>query len=343
MLRLALIGCGGISHMHRERFSALADRMRVTVTADIDADRARRAAEEVGADLWVTDYEEAIPHCDAALIALPHHLHHPAGMAFLEGGKHVLMEKPLANSDVQCLELIGASRRARRTLMVAYCMRYHPLVPALKEAMEGGRYGETFRVSIWTEQLTEVAPDHWAADPEKLGGGQLFSHGCHYVDLLLYYLGRPVIGSHLGTNLGTPWMAREGTSDLILKFESGAVGYHGATWGARGSRLGYSIHVHTDQGMLEADISHGRLSFLRAGEETVLLDCGPLSKYGDREMAHFLDCIETGVTPITDGPDSVQGLRVIWRVYEAERQGKVADLHGLGLNQAGRRPAVREP
>ena len=52
------------------------------------------------------------------------------------------------------------------------------------------------------------------------------------------------------------------------------------------------------------------------------------------EMAHFLDCIETGQTPLTDGRSSLQGLRVIWRLYEAEEAGRIADLTGLGLDQA---------
>ena len=49
-------------------------------------------------------------------------------------------------------------------------------------------------------------------------------------------------------------------------------------------------------------------------------------------MAHFLDCIETGQTPLTDGKSSLQGLRVIWRLYEAEQAGNIADLTGLGLD-----------
>ena len=51
-------------------------------------------------------------------------------------------------------------------------------------------------------------------------------------------------------------------------------------------------------------------------------------------MAHFLDCVETGQTPLTDGTRSLQGLRVIWRLYEAEEAGNIADLTGLGLDQA---------
>ena len=50
-------------------------------------------------------------------------------------------------------------------------------------------------------------------------------------------------------------------------------------------------------------------------------------------MAHFLDCIATGARPLTDGPGSLQGLRLIWRLYEAEERGRLADLRGLGLDQ----------
>ncbi|MDE2800756.1 MAG: hypothetical protein OXI94_18980, partial [Gemmatimonadota bacterium] len=57
-------------------------------------------------------------------------------------------------------------------------------------------------------------------------------------------------------------------------------------------------------------------------------------KHTENEMAHFLDCIETGQTPLTDGKSSLQGLRVIWRLYEAEQAGHIADLTGLGLDEA---------
>ena len=48
-------------------------------------------------------------------------------------------------------------------------------------------------------------------------------------------------------------------------------------------------------------------------------------------MVHFLDCIESGAVPLTNPVDSLEGLRVIWRLYEAEQRGTVADLRGLGL------------
>ncbi len=331
MIRLALIGCGGMGMAHCAGFKALSDRVTVATTVDVDLERAKVAAGTLNAGLAATDYREALDDCDAVLIALPHHLHHPVGLDCLRAGKHVLMEKPLANTEPQCLDLIQEAERQGRVLMVAYCMRFHPLVIRLKELIDSRTYGDTFHVSIWTEQLTEVPRDHWGARAETLGGGQLFSHGCHYVDLLLYFLGAPVSGFHVGTNLGTPWMEREGTSDLSIRFETGAVGYHGATWGARGTRLGYAIQAHMTGGMLEADLDCGRLTLIRGGQEETLLATDGTMKFLERELAHFLDCVETGSRTVTDGPDSLQGLRVIWRLYEAEKEARAADLRGLGL------------
>ena len=127
-------------------------------------------------------------------------------------------------------------------------------------------------------------------------------------------------------------MEKEGTSNVAIEFEQGRLGYHFGTWGARGSRLRYSFHAHCTEGMLEADISGGRLIAHRGGEEKLLLEAES-GKHTENEMVHFLDCIETGEQPLTDGAGSLQGLRVIWRLYEAEERGLFADLSGLGLGQ----------
>ena len=49
------------------------------------------------------------------------------------------------------------------------------------------------------------------------------------------------------------------------------------------------------------------------------------------EMVHFLDCVETGKTPETNPEESLEGLRVIWKLYEGEDQNKIADLRGMGF------------
>ena len=53
------------------------------------------------------------------------------------------------------------------------------------------------------------------------------------------------------------------------------------------------------------------------------------------EMAHFIDCIETGETPLTDPVSSLEGLKVIWKLYDAEEKNEMADLSGMGLGASG--------
>jgi predicted dehydrogenase len=240
------------------------------------------------------------------------------------------------------LELIRTADEHKRVLMTAYPVRHWPLVAKLKELIDTKEYGDCFQLSIWTEQLSKYEEGHWIRSSKRLGGGQFFSHGCHYIDLMLWFLGRPVRGTHVGTNFGTPWMEKEGTSNVAIEFENGALGYHFGTWGAQGTRLGYSIHAHCTQGMLEVHIGEGKLyahtqmNPERANLETgslsqVLMETNESGKFTHFEIEHFLDCIRTNKKPVTDGPTSLQGLRVIWRLYEAEKNNTVANLSGLGL------------
>jgi predicted dehydrogenase len=318
------------------------DRVEVVAAADMDLAKAQAVAERFTNCRAAKYYQDIVGDCDAALIVLPHHLHYQAGLDFLYAGKHVLMEKPLANTELECLDLIEAANKQRRVLMCAYCMRFHPMIVKIKELLDARTYGEVFQVSIWTEQHTqraEVGEYTWIHKAATLGGGQFFSHGCHYVDILLAYLGRPVKGVHFGSNKGTPWMQHEGTSNASFEFENGVLGYHFGTWGAKGTRLGYSVHAHCTQGMIEGDISHGKLYFHSKGKVEELMgeeDCMHAGdKYTHLEVGHFVDCIAKGQRPLTDAPKSLQSLRVIWRMYEAERRNEVADLRGLGFDQVG--------
>ena len=330
-VKLALIGCGGMSATHLQRFHLLSDRLRLVAAVDIDETKAHQVQEHLPGVVVATDYRSVLDQVDAVLIVLPHHLHHAVAKHCLEAGKHVLLEKPMANSEAECLDLIASAARHDRILMIAYCMRFHPVVAAMKNELDQKSFGEVFQVSIWTEQMTRYPPGHWGHRAATLGGGQLFSHGCHYIDILLWYLGEPVSGTHLGTNTGTPWMEREGTSNVTMRFAGNRLGYHFGTWGARGTRLRYAIHAHCSEGMIEADITRHRLLAHVGGERKLLMESEAGGKHTENEMAHFIDCIDRRQTPLTDGTASLQSLRVIWKLYEAEQRGVVADLRGLGL------------
>jgi len=341
-IRFGLIGCGGMMKSHASIINLLEDQLEITAVCDILLDRAQEVAEVLKDPYVTTDYTTMLPYVDAVLVVLPHDLHYECGMFFAQHGKHVLMEKPLCNTEEECLSLIETCEENKVVLMCAYPVRYWPGILKLKELVDSGEFGKVIMMSVWTEQLT-VAKG-WSATA-RLGGGQFFSHGCHYVDLLLWFLGKPVKGMHFGTKVGTPWMMREGTSAAVIQFESGALGYHGATWGARGTRLGYDFQIQTEKGLLEYEKKSGEVRLYnknaehRPGDDenaeyTVLFrDPAAKTKQTQHEILHFVDCIRTGKKPMTDAYSALQGLRIIWKMYDAEKHNVVADLRGLGLDE----------
>jgi predicted dehydrogenase len=311
----------------------LADRASIIGTADVDMAKAREAADEVGAELAVTDFHELLDKVDAVTVATPHDQHFAIGLAAARAGKHVFMEKPLVMTEAQGRDLIEAADAAGVVLMTGYPLRFHPLVVRIKDAIDAGTYGRPIHASLNTDQYLRAPAGHWRNSPESRGGGGLFSHGCHYIDLLLWFLGNPARGTHIGTSYGTPWpSAGETTSHALIEFDSGAVGHHFGTEVAKRAAGVTRFVVHCEGGTLEASLSDGRLVVDTGTGEQELATAPGRTKFTQQELAHFIDSVENGTRPLTDGRRSLQSLRVIWRLYEAERAGTVADLTGLGLD-----------
>ncbi|MEL0251817.1 MAG: Gfo/Idh/MocA family oxidoreductase, partial [Novosphingobium sp.] len=98
-LNIAMIGCGRISLSHLDAIAARPLDAQVVAVVDRDLDLARKAAERFGAPAFATLEEVlAIAHVDAVLLATPNHLHAAQAMAALKAGKHVLVEKPAAET-----------------------------------------------------------------------------------------------------------------------------------------------------------------------------------------------------------------------------------------------------
>ena len=336
-LRLGVVGCGGMAGSHMRGFEYLSDVCTVSAVCDIVEERAKKAAEVTGAGYYTTDYRTMSGYVDCVLVVLPHHLHFESGMYFLGQNKHVLMEKPLCNTDAECVALAEEAEKRGLKLMCAYPVRYWDGIKHMKQLLDSGDYGDIFQMSIWTEQYTDLTGRGWGATAETLGGGQLFSHGCHYIDLLLWFLGNPVSGVHIGSKKGTPWMDREGNSNVIITFENGAMGYHFGTWGARGTSHGYDFQIFTDTGFFDYKHQDGKLIYksnLGPGRPPVKETSWQFDDPGKQthhETRHFLECIINDTKPMTDARSATQGLRVIWRLYEAENNNAVADLRGLGI------------
>lgn len=342
-IRLGLIGCGGMMRSHAQGVQKV-DGIEITAVCDINIDAAKNVAEVLNNPHVTTDYKTMVDYVDAILVALPHDLHYECGMFFARHKKHILMEKPLCNTEEECVHLKETCEEEGVVLMCAYPVRYWPGIVKLKELIDSGDYGKVIMMSVWTEQLTKPDELHWSASA-RIGGGQFFSHGCHYVDILLWFLGKPVRGMHFGTRVGTPWLMREGTSAATIQFESGAIGYHGATWGAIGTRMGYDFQIITEKGVLDYDNGLREIRLYdqgaahkpgvdeKQGYKVIWKDEGEPGKQTQHEISHFIDCVKNGKRPNTDAHSALQGLRCIWKMYDAEKHNVVADLKGLGLDE----------
>ena len=347
-IKLAIVGCGFISDYYVKVFSELKDKIEVVGTCAKHLESAQRTAALLGAEYAVTDYKELFDKVDSFIVALPHDLHYPVGMDIIGAGKHCLMEKPLALNEEECLKITHLANEKGVKLMVGYIMRFHPMVVKLKELIDSKAYGNYYQMSIWTEQYEWLPEGHWLAMAKPSGGGQFYTHGCHYVDLMLWMMGRPVKGSHIGTRLCTEWLELEGTSNAIFEFQDGRLGYHFGTWGAKGTPHSYAIHTFFEEGTVECrlndgimllhkteefpDYSGGVGSYSEKSDEPeVIFTCEDNSHLPKYELEYFADCVLNDVHPICDGGGALQGNRVIWRMYEAAERNLVADLSGLGL------------
>jgi len=198
---LALVGCGGFS---RDRAQAALERTgmyRVVTCHDVDAIAAREAAERFGARRC-EEFAEAIEADDVEAVAVmtPNPLHREQVEASLAAGKHVFVEKPMANSTADALAMGRAAERAGRVLMVGHHTRRLRPFRLLREAVTEGRLGRPVSAEAHFSHGggKHLGAGAWRADPKRCPGLPLNVIGVHLVDVLTMLFGAPrtVAGVH---------------------------------------------------------------------------------------------------------------------------------------------------
>ncbi|WP_298885581.1 Gfo/Idh/MocA family oxidoreductase [uncultured Serinicoccus sp.] len=166
----------------------------------VGRDRARvgAAAEQLGWADVATDWREVLQRDDVDIVDVctPGHLHAEVALAALAAGKHVLVEKPLANSVADCERLVEASRApgAGRS-MLGHNYRRVPALALARDLIEQGRVGQVrqVRLSYLQDWLADdQAPMSWRLRKDTAGTGVLGDLGSHAVDQLRFLLGTEV-------------------------------------------------------------------------------------------------------------------------------------------------------
>ena len=155
MIRIGLIGCGGIGGAHAKGWNAVdSSKARVVATADVDEKKAKEKAEQVGAKDYYTDYENILARddIDAVDICVPNFLHTEITVKAAERKKHVLCEKPMTRYLDEGKEMLQACKENNVILMIAHNRRFYPVHVKFKKMIEEGYIENVFLVrsiSIW--------------------------------------------------------------------------------------------------------------------------------------------------------------------------------------------------
>jgi predicted dehydrogenase len=140
---IAIVGCGYWGQNLVRNFWEL-EEAKVAIVCDLDGARLARTQRRYPSIEVTRDYREALQHpgVDAVVLATPASTHYDFAKQALEAGKHALVEKPLARSTTEALELLELAERHRRTLMVDHTFLYTPAVRRMKQLIEVGEIGE---------------------------------------------------------------------------------------------------------------------------------------------------------------------------------------------------------
>ena len=195
MYKFAIIGVGGIGKTH---LKAILNDKRCTVSAlcsrTVSKCHDLKKEFSLPDDITITDDWKSLlerDDIDVAAIALPPALHREVTIAFLENGKHVILEKPMALTLEEEDEMLEAEKRSGKRLGLIFQNRYYTAVQKAKKMLDEGIFGKILSVDV-TSHWFRGANYHnlyWRGTWESEGGGTLTAQGIHQVDMLLWLMG----------------------------------------------------------------------------------------------------------------------------------------------------------
>lgn len=298
-LRVGMVGYAfmGAAHSHAwrnaHRFFDLPLTPEMTAIAGRNRSGVEQAAQRMGWASVETDWRELIKRDDIDLIDIctPGDTHAEIAIAALQAGKHVLCEKPLANSVAEARQMTEVAAEAARNGIYAMCGYSYRRTPALAQArrmVQDGRLGtiRQVRAQYLQDWLSDSkAPLTWRMDKSKSGSGALGDIGAHSIDAAQFVTGlnitgvsalletftkeRPIggefvgLGGHGDTAADTP-MGPVTVDDAALftaRFDGGAIGVFEATRTALGRKNAMRLEVNGTLGSLAFDFEY--MNFLQ--------------------------------------------------------------------------------
>jgi predicted dehydrogenase len=299
-INLAIIGCGAITQAAHLPATKRLDGVNVIGLVDRDTTRARTLAALHGVKHTTGAIDDLPRLPDAAIIALPHHLHARVSTDLLRRGVHVLVEKPMALSTAECDEMIGASTSAGAVLSVGLVRRFLPEIRLAKKLLESGIIGNVRSFDVREGRVYDwkTASDFFLKRSDA-GGGVLTDAGVHVLDTLQFLLGELAVTSCADDSYG----GVEAEAEVKLALSNGGVGFVELS---RTRNLRNTTRIEGERAALEIDLVARRV-ILHRENSTMEVEWEP-GPFGHdifaAQLADWVDAIRDRRAPMVNG---VQG------------------------------------
>ncbi|MBN1603002.1 MAG: Gfo/Idh/MocA family oxidoreductase [Chitinispirillaceae bacterium] len=324
-IRVGFVGCGRISDLHQMGYRGISNG-RITAVCDKNKTRAQSKASEWGITRVYTDYDDMLgdPEIDMVELLVPHHLHASMVIDACRAGKHVSVQKPMANSSKDAKSMVDAAEKANVKLRIyENFIFYEPFLIARKMIDEGEigtpqmiriHFSTGTRETGWKIPLEAWA---WRFDEKKCGGGPLvFDHGYHLFSLARYFMGDAErISTWIDRSSVLPFISIDAPATVMIKFKD--VRKYGVMDFCYTPSIKIDSDHYADDNRIEIVGEKGIILINRCTAKTI--DLPELMIYSDGKTRaipikhvgwensfigctrHFLSVLENGGSPMLDG------------------------------------------
>jgi predicted dehydrogenase len=271
------------------------------------------------------------PEVQVIYIILPNSMHLEFTLRGARAGKHILCEKPMANSVADCQKMIDACKAANRQLMIAYRSQYEGNDRAMVKMVREGRFGP-LREILSSNSQHQGDPEQWRHKKALAGGGPLPDVGIYCINAARFISGEEpseVIG-HVINNPGDPRFREiEESAQFIMKFPSGLVATATTSYAVHTSKY---LRVAGPKGWAELNpafsysgikLATSRLVDKHEVKEDIAIES---SDQFARMLDHMAVCARENRRPHTPGEEGLQDQRIVEAIYRSAREGRPVKL-----------------
>jgi UDP-N-acetyl-2-amino-2-deoxyglucuronate dehydrogenase len=337
-IRFAVLGCGRIASNHVEAIQKHADRCELVAVCDTDPAALATMVARTGAPGFATlSAMLAGSAADCVVLATPSGLHAQQAQEVAAAGIDVMTEKPMATRWADGLAMVRACDDAGVRLFVVKQNRRNRTLQLLKAAVDAGRFGRIYMVTVnvfWTRPQAYYDSAAWRGTWE-FDGGAFMNQASHYVDLLDWIVG-PVESVMAYTGTLARDIEVEDTGVAALKWRSGAMGSVNVTMLTHPKNLEGSITILGEKGSARIggvavnEIQHWAFETPHAMDaQQGDASYQTTSVYGFGHPLYYDNVIRTlrgEAQPETDGREGLKSLELLIAMYRSARDGRKVNL-----------------